>query len=61
MGLGDLPQLIGRHRCLAVFVGVMLESAGGRCRGTVLIADGVLVHEGVLGLGDALYFGIFGA
>jgi membrane protein DedA with SNARE-associated domain len=60
--LGDLLHLIGRYGYLAVFLGVMLESAGVPLPGeTVLIAAGVLVHRGVLDPGDALFFGILGA
>jgi membrane protein DedA with SNARE-associated domain len=60
--LGDLLHLISRHGYLVVFFGVMLESAGLPLPGeTVLIASGVLVHEGVLDPGDALFFGILGA
>ena len=60
--MGDLLHLIGRYGYLAVFLGVMLESAGVPLPGeTVLIAAGVLVHRGVLDPGDALFFGILGA
>jgi membrane protein DedA with SNARE-associated domain len=60
--LGDLLDLIGRYGYLVVFFGVMLESAGVPLPGeTVLLAAGVLVHRGVLGFGDALFFGILGA
>jgi undecaprenyl-diphosphatase len=60
--LGDLLHLIGRYGYLAVFFGVMLESAGVPLPGeTVLIAAGALVHKGVLDPGDALFFGILGA
>jgi membrane protein DedA with SNARE-associated domain len=60
--LGDLVHLIGRYGYLVVFFGVMLESTGVPLPGeTVLIAAGVLVHRGVLGFGDALFFGILGA
>src|SRR3712207_1695077 len=61
MALGNLLQLIGQYGYLVVFFGVMLESAGVPLPGeTVLIAAGVLVHRGVLHLGDALLFGILG-
>jgi membrane protein DedA with SNARE-associated domain len=60
--LGDLLHLLGRYGYLAVFLGVMLESAGVPLPGeTVLIAAGALVHRGVLDPGDALFFGILGA
>jgi membrane protein DedA with SNARE-associated domain len=60
--LGDALHLIGRYGYLVVFLGAMLESAGLPLPGeTVLIASGVLVHEGVLNPGDALLFGILGA
>jgi membrane protein DedA with SNARE-associated domain len=60
--LGELLHLIGRYGYLAVFLGVMLESAGVPLPGeTVLIAAGALVHRGVLDFGDALFFGILGA
>ena len=60
--MGDLLHLIGRYGYLVVFFGVMLESAGVPLPGeTVLITAGVLVHRGVLDLGDTLFFGILGA
>ncbi len=60
--LGDLLHLIGRYGYLAIFFGVMLESAGVPLPGeTVLIAAGALVHKGVLDPGDVLFFGILGA
>jgi membrane protein DedA with SNARE-associated domain len=60
--LGNLLQLIGQYGYLAVFFGVMLESAGVPLPGeTVLITAGVLVHRGVLDYGDALFFGTLGA
>ncbi len=61
-GLGGLLDLIGRYGYLAVFFGVMLESAGVPLPGeTILLASGVLVHRGVLDFGDALVFGALGA
>jgi membrane protein DedA with SNARE-associated domain len=60
--LSDILSLIGQYTYLAVFLGVMLESAGVPLPGeTVLIASGALVHEGILDPGDALLFGILGA
>lgn len=57
-----LLSLVGRYGYLAVFFGVMLESAGVPLPGeTVLIVSGALAHQGVLDLGDALFFGILGA
>jgi membrane protein DedA with SNARE-associated domain len=58
----NMLALVNRYGYLAVFFGVMLESAGLPLPGdTVLLASGVLVHEGVLDLSDALFFGILGA
>jgi membrane protein DedA with SNARE-associated domain len=57
-----LLSLVGRYGYPAVFFGVMLESTGVPLPGeTVLIASGALVHQGVLDLGDVLFFGILGA
>jgi membrane protein DedA with SNARE-associated domain len=57
-----LLSLVGRYGYLAVFFGVMLESAGVPLPGeTVLIVSGALAHQGVLDPGDALFFGILGA
>jgi membrane protein DedA with SNARE-associated domain len=57
-----LLSLVGRYGYLAVFFGVMLESTGVPLPGeTVLIASGALVHQGILDLGDVLFFGILGA
>ena len=62
MGVGDLLHLVGQYGYLAVFFGVMLESAGVPLPGeTVLLASGALAHEGILDPGDALLFGILGA
>jgi membrane protein DedA with SNARE-associated domain len=61
MALGDLLQLIVRYGYVVVFLSVLAESAGVPLPGeTVLIVAGVLVHRGVLGFGDALFFGILG-
>src|SRR3712207_9440188 len=55
-------HLIGQYGYLVVFFGVMLEGAGMPLPGeTVLIAAGALVHRGVLGFEDTLFFGILGA
>ena len=55
-------RLVGQYGYLAVFFGVMLESAGVPLPGeTVLLASGALAHEGILDPGDALLFGILGA
>jgi membrane protein DedA with SNARE-associated domain len=60
--LGDVLHLIGQYGYLVVFFGVMLESAGVPLPGeTVLITAGMLVHRGVLGFGEVLFFGILGA
>jgi hypothetical protein len=57
--LSDILSLIGQYTYLAVFLGVMLESAGVPLPGeTVLIASGALAHEGILDPGEALLFGI---
>jgi membrane protein DedA with SNARE-associated domain len=62
MGVGDLLHLVGQYGYLAVFFGVMLESAGVPLPGeTVLLASGALAHEGILDPGDALLFGTLGA
>jgi membrane protein DedA with SNARE-associated domain len=62
MRVGDLLHLVGQYGYLAVFFGVMLESAGVPLPGeTVLLASGALAHEGILDPGDALLFGILGA
>src|SRR5215207_5104111 len=62
MDVGDLLHLVGQYGYLAVFFGVMLESAGVPLPGeTVLLASGALAHEGILDPGDALLFGILGA
>ncbi len=59
MGVGDLLHLVGQYGYLAVFFGVMLESAGVPLPGeTVLIASGALAHLGILYPGYALLFGI---
>ena len=48
MGVGDWLHLVGQYGYLAVFFGVILESAGGPPPGeTVLLASGALAHEGV--------------
>ena len=61
-GLGGLLALIGRYGYLAVFFGVMLESAGVPLPGeTVLLLSGALAHRGVLDFGNAVVFGILGA
>ena len=61
-GLGGLLDLIDRYGYLAVFFGVMLESAGVPLPGeTVLLLSGALAHRGVLDFGDAVVFGILGA
>ena len=53
--------LIEQYGYLIVFLGVMLESAGVPVPGeTVLIACGILAHQGYLGLEDALVFGVLG-
>jgi membrane protein DedA with SNARE-associated domain len=53
MGVGDLLHLVSQYGYLAVFFGVMLESAGVPLPGeTVLLASGALAHEGILDLGD---------
>jgi membrane protein DedA with SNARE-associated domain len=57
-----LLSMVGRYGYLAVFFGVMLESAGVPLPGeAVLIVSGALAHQGVLDPGDALFFGILGA
>jgi membrane protein DedA with SNARE-associated domain len=60
--LGDVLHLIVQYGYLVVFFGVMLESAGLPLPGeTVLITAGMLVHRGVLGFGEVLFFGTLGA
>ena len=54
--------LIEQYGYLIVFLGVMLESVGVPVPGeTILIASGILGHQGYLGLEDALVFGVLGA
>jgi hypothetical protein len=48
-----LLHLVSQYGYLAVFFGVMLESAGVPLPGeTVLLASGALAHEGILDPGD---------
>lgn len=55
-------HLIGRYGYLAVFLGVMAESAGVPLPGeAILIAAGALVHHGTLGPGGVLISGVLGA
>ncbi len=59
---GHILPLIGRYGYLAVFLGVMAESAGVPLPGeTILIAAGALVHHGTLGPVEVLLSGILGA
>ena len=57
-----LLTLIAQYGYLAVFFGVMLESAGVPLPGeTILIVAGALTHSRNLDFGDVLAFGVFGA
>jgi membrane protein DedA with SNARE-associated domain len=54
-------SLIGHYGYLIVFLGVMLESTGIPLPGeTILLAAGLLAHQGSLELGEAIGFGISG-
>jgi membrane protein DedA with SNARE-associated domain len=53
--------LIEHYGYLVILFGVMLESSGVPLPGeTILLASGVLVHQGHLNLGDVIAFGILG-
>jgi membrane protein DedA with SNARE-associated domain len=57
-----LLTLIAQYGYLAVFFGVMLESAGVPLPGeTILVAAGALAHSRTLDFGDVLASGILGA
>jgi membrane protein DedA with SNARE-associated domain len=53
--------LIGQYGYLVIFFGVMLESVGIPLPGeTILIAAGLLVHQGSLDPGETIFFGVLG-
>lgn len=57
----QILSLIGQYGYLVVFFGVMLESVGIPLPGeTILIAAGLLVHQGSLDPGETIVFGILG-
>jgi membrane protein DedA with SNARE-associated domain len=57
----QILSLIGQYGYLVVFFGVMLESIGIPLPGeTILIAAGLLVHQGSLDPGETIVFGILG-
>lgn len=57
----QILSLIGQYGYLVVFFGVMLESVGIPLPGeTILIAAGLLVHQGSLNPGETIVFGILG-
>lgn len=58
----QILALIGQYGYLVVLLGVMAESAGAPIPGeTILIAAGVLAHQGTLDLTNAIAFGVIGA
>jgi membrane protein DedA with SNARE-associated domain len=60
--IDQILSLIAQYGYLVVFFGVLLESGGVPLPGeTILIAAGVMAHQGHLDLGDAIIFGILGA
>lgn len=57
----QILSLIAQYGYLVVFFGVMLESVGIPLPGeTILIAAGLLVHQGSLDPGETIVFGILG-
>ena len=55
-------HLIEQYGYLLILFGVMAESMGVPLPGeTILIAAGILVQRGSLGLGEVILFGILGA
>ena len=57
-----LLMLIAQYGYLAVFFGVMLESAGLPLPGEpILVVAGALAHSRTLDFGDTLAFGVLGA
>lgn len=59
--INSILSLIGQYGYLIVFLGVMLESMGIPLPGeTILLAAGLLVHQGTLDPGEAIVFGISG-
>lgn len=57
----QILSLISQYGYLVVFFGVMLESVGIPLPGeTILIAAGLLVHQGSLDPGETIVFGILG-
>jgi membrane protein DedA with SNARE-associated domain len=58
----EIDSLIEHYGYLVVFFGVMLGTAGIPFpSAAILLATGVVVHEGYLGLGKAIVLGILGA
>lgn len=60
--LDHIVPFLQQYGYVVVFLGVMLESAGLPIPGeTVLLASGILAHQGTLDLEDAILWGILGA
>jgi hypothetical protein len=59
--MDQILSLIGQYGYLVVFFGVMMESVGIPLPGeTVLIAAGLLVHQGTLNPSETIVFGVLG-
>ena len=57
----QILSLIGQYGYLFIFFGVMLESVGVPLPGeTILIAAGLLVHQGTLNPSETIAFGVLG-
>lgn len=57
-----IPLLIEHYGFLIVFFGVLLGSSGIPFpAAAILLGTGVVVHQGYLGLADAIVFGVLGA
>ena len=60
--MGSILSLISHYGYLVILFEVMAESTGVPLPGeTILLASGLLVHQGHLDLGDPIVFGILGA
>jgi membrane protein DedA with SNARE-associated domain len=59
--MDQILSLIGQYGCPVVFFGVMMESVGIPLPGeTILIAAGLLVHQGTLNPSETIVFGVLG-